>query len=213
MASATYSSSTIVSSVYKCRKNILTQLKTRGYDVSNYDEFSINEVHIMHNKEQLDMLVSDKDNRKVYIKFHLHKKVGPNHLYTTISDLFDMENILDRKTDEIIFISNDDPNDTLIKTMNQIYHTDKTYVNIINIRRLQYNILEHSLVPKHRILSNEEEKTIMEQYNITDKKEHMPTISRFDPVAVAIGIRPDQVCEITRPSKTAIETKYYRYCN
>ena len=39
-----------------------------------------------------------------------------------------------------------------------------------------------------------------------------PELSRFDPVAQAIGIRPGQVCKITRSSKTAIEAPYYRIC-
>jgi DNA-directed RNA polymerase subunit H (RpoH/RPB5) len=39
-----------------------------------------------------------------------------------------------------------------------------------------------------------------------------PDISRFDPVAQIIGIRPGQVCEIIRPSKTAISAYYYRIC-
>jgi DNA-directed RNA polymerase subunit H (RpoH/RPB5) len=52
---------------------------------------------------------------------------------------------------------------------------------------------------------------IMTKYNITDKKQ-FPDISRFDPVARVIGLRPGQVCHIIRPSKTAIETNYYRIC-
>ena len=51
----------------------------------------------------------------------------------------------------------------------------------------------------------------MIRYNITDKVQ-FPDISRFDPVAQVIGLRPGQVCEITRASKTAIESKYYRVC-
>ena len=49
------------------------------------------------------------------------------------------------------------------------------------------------------------------KYNITDDAQ-FPDISRFDPVAKIIGIRPGQVCEIIRPSKTAIDGKYYRIC-
>ena len=52
---------------------------------------------------------------------------------------------------------------------------------------------------------------IMEKYNISDITQ-FPDISRFDPVAQVIGLRPGQVCEITRASKTAIESKYYRVC-
>ena len=39
-----------------------------------------------------------------------------------------------------------------------------------------------------------------------------PELSRFDPVAQTIGIRPGQLCEIIRPSKTAISAPYYRIC-
>ena len=42
---------------------------------------------------------------------------------------------------------------------------------------------------------------------------HFPDISRSDPVAKAIGIRPGEVCEIIRPSKTAISAPYYRICS
>ena len=209
---STHSSSTIVSNVYTSRQNVLKQLKKRGYDTSNYDEFSINEVHIMYNKEQLDMLVKNEKDHKVYIKYHINKKISPNHVYTIVSDLFDMENILNKDTDEIIFISNDDPNDSLIRTINQIYHTDRIFVNVVNIKRLLFNILEHNQVPKHRILDNTEKEKLFTVYNITDGNIQLPSISRFDPVAVAIGMRPGQVCEIIRPSKTAIQSKYYRFC-
>jgi DNA-directed RNA polymerase subunit H (RpoH/RPB5) len=52
---------------------------------------------------------------------------------------------------------------------------------------------------------------IKKKYHI-DEDEQFPTISRFDPVAQAIGLRPGELCEIVRPSKTAITTLYYRMC-
>ena len=39
-----------------------------------------------------------------------------------------------------------------------------------------------------------------------------PEISRFDPVAQAIGLRPKQVCKIIRSSETSITNEYYRIC-
>ena len=75
-----------------------------------------------------------------------------------------------------------------------------------------FNILEHSLVPKHRILSNEEKDSIKKKYYIVNESE-FPEISRFDPVAIAIGLRPNQLCEILRSSKTSITTFYYRLCH
>ena len=51
-----------------------------------------------------------------------------------------------------------------------------------------------------------------EKYNITDNSQ-FPELSRFDPVAQAIGIRPGQLCKIERPSKTAIMADFYRICS
>jgi DNA-directed RNA polymerase subunit H (RpoH/RPB5) len=51
----------------------------------------------------------------------------------------------------------------------------------------------------------------MKKYNIINKGQ-FPDISRFDPVARVIGLRPGQLCHIVRPSKTAIEANYYRIC-
>ena len=53
--------------------------------------------------------------------------------------------------------------------------------------------------------------SIKNKYNIMDDTQ-FPDISRFDPVAQVIGIRPGQVCEIIRPSKSAIKGYYYRIC-
>ena len=41
---------------------------------------------------------------------------------------------------------------------------------------------------------------------------NLPDISRFDPVALAIGMRPGEVCKIIRPSKTSVTGEYYRIC-
>ena len=53
---------------------------------------------------------------------------------------------------------------------------------------------------------------IKERYNIVNDS-GFPTISRFDPVSQVLGIRPGNLCEITRSSKTAITSKYYRICS
>jgi DNA-directed RNA polymerase subunit H (RpoH/RPB5) len=66
-------------------------------------------------------------------------------------------------------------------------------------------------VPSHRILTIPETIKIRSRYNIMNDGQ-FPDISRFDPVAQAIGIRPSEVCEIIRPSKTAISAPYYRIC-
>lgn len=195
--------------VYKSRNILLEILKTRNYDTENYDEFSINEIHTLYNNKQLDMLFKNTNN-KVYVKYFVDKMIRPNNIYEIIEDLFNYEQILIDK-DELIIVIKDEPNETLEKLQNTIYQQDNIYINIINIDRLQFNALKHTLVPFHRILSQEEKEEIIKKYNIVN--DNIPTISRFDPISQVIGIRPGQYCEITRPSKTSITSKFYRICS
>ena len=199
--------------VHKSRQVLLNILKVRGFDISDYDGFSINEIYSLYTNDQLDLLLTNKDtNQKVYIKYYnLNKTVRPNNIHEIIEDLFNIEQILS-PNDQLIIIIKDEPNDTLQKLQRYIFEHDNIFVTIINIDRLQYNILEHSLVPTHRVLTKEETDKIKNIYNIIDDSK-FPTISRFDPVAQVLGIRPGQVCEINRSSKTAITSKFYRICS
>lgn len=43
-------------------------------------------------------------------------------------------------------------NETLTNEVKHIWERDNIFVTIINIKRLQFNILEHQLVPPHRVL-------------------------------------------------------------
>ena len=110
-----------------------------------------------------------------------------------------------------MIIVKDDMNETLINLLKHIWEQDGILIVIQSIKRLQYNILNHTLVPEHRLLTTDEVNEIKLKYNIVDNTQ-FPDISRFDPVAQIIGIRPGQVCEIIRPSKTAINSFYYRIC-
>jgi DNA-directed RNA polymerase subunit H len=124
--------------------------------------------------------------------------------------LFNIEEIL-TKSDTLFIIVKDEVNETLLNTLKHIWEQDKIFIVIQNLKRLQFNILKHELVPPHRVLSVAETAAIRTRYNIMNDGQ-FPDISRFDPVAQAIGIRPGQVCEIIRRSKTAISAPYYRIC-
>jgi DNA-directed RNA polymerase subunit H (RpoH/RPB5) len=123
---------------------------------------------------------------------------------------YNYEEVL-KNEDELIILTKDKPNDTLIKLMRNIYSTEKKYFNIFSVKNLQYNILNHQMVPPHRIIADDEKKEIFERFNITGP-EKFPEIDRFDKVGMLIGLRPDQIVEIIRPSRTAISSIYYRLC-
>ena len=203
-------SSDFISKLYKSRTILLNILEKRDFNTSGYRNNSINEINIQLQNNQLDMLVEDKKGKKIYIKYHLATKIRNNNIYEYIEDLYNLEEILS-KDDDLLIIVKENPNDSLITLMNNVYNTDGIYFNIFNMHDLQYNILEHKLVPHHRVLDDNELDEVKKKFNITNNKQ-FPEISRFDSVAQLIGLRPGQGCVIDRPSKTAIITKYYRLC-
>lgn len=209
--------SSLISSIYKSRTIILDLMKDQGYDTNDYEGFSVNEVNTMKVNNQLDMIlekttedVDIKRKPKIYIRYYLAKTLRPPNLQEMIDDLFNIEEVLS-KYDTLFIVVKDEVNETLINTLKHIWEQDKIFIVIQNLKRLQFNILKHVLVPPHRVLSSTEVIAIKSRYNVMDDNQ-FPDISRFDPVAQAIGIRPGQVCEIIRPSKTAISAPYYRIC-
>jgi len=199
-------------SIYKSRRTILELLGYQNFDVNEYNEFSINEIDAMYNNEQLDMLLNhNKNAKKVYIKYYLtSKQIKPQNLDDIIEDLFTIENVL-TKDDTLIVIIEDEPNDTIISKLKYLYDHDGIFVVIHNIKRLQFNILEHALVPNCVILEDSEIKDLKEKFNINNLKQ-LPEISRFDPQALAICLRPGQICKFERDSATALKYNYYRIC-
>lgn len=215
----TTNSSVLISQISQSRKIVLELMERQGFDVTGYSNFSASEINAMKQNNQLDMLLEQKtstssekspENKKVYIRYYLAKTIRPANLQEMIDDLFILTETL-KKHDTLYIIIKDSVNETLINELKDVWERDGIFIVIESIKCLQFNILKHILVPEHNIMSEDNVKTIMTKYNITDKVQ-FPDISRFDPVARAIGLRPGQVCHISRPSKTAITTDYYRIC-
>ena len=175
-------------------------------------------------KGKKDKDVVETENKKTYVKFHLEKTLSVSHINDLIEDLYVLgvggeiggtglsananDTVLTEK-DTLIIITKQE-----IKTMNQVLNQlslQGRFIVLLSLDRLQFNILNHQYVPNHTILSNDEVVEMMKKYNVMEKSQ-LPDISRYDPVALAIGMRPGEVCSIDRPSKSAISSLYYRVC-
>jgi DNA-directed RNA polymerase subunit H (RpoH/RPB5) len=198
-------------SIYKSRTTLLELLEYQDYNIDDYKGFSINEIDAMYSNDQLDMLLTNESQNKVYVKYYLtNKQIKPQTLDDIIEDLYSIENILTKK-DTLIIVIEDEPNDTIITKIKYLYDHDGIFVVIHNIKRLQFNILNHRLVPECSILNEKEIEELKVKYNIKELKQ-LPEISRFDPQALAMCMRPGNVCRFERDSATAMKYNYYRIC-
>jgi DNA-directed RNA polymerase subunit H len=204
-------SSNRILSIYKSRITIIEQMRNLGYDMTDYSEFSINEIDAMNTNNQLDMLVSREDGQKIYVKYLLNiKQLRKDNLDQLIEDLYDIETVLEKK-DTLIIITNEEPNDTITQRIKYVYDHSGTFIVLHYIKRLQFNILKHTLVPDAQILKEDDLESLKAQYNLKTLMD-LPEISRFDPQALALCLRPKQVIKIDRKSDTALEYNYYRVC-
>ena len=204
--------STRLMKYYKSRNVLLSQLETQGFEVNDYQNFSINEIDAMLNNKKMDMLLSKKDGSKAYVNYLLDSTLRPAVFNNLVYELFETEAALtDRTKDMIIIISQEEPNASVQSALEYMFNKDGYFIVVIPIARLQFNVLEHTLVPKCHILKEEDVAELMQRLNLNDLRK-LPEISRFDPQALAMGIRPGQVVMFERKSPTALVTPYWRYC-
>lgn len=204
-------SSSEISSIYKSRNIVLELMESQNYNVSDYLGFSINEVNIMFTTKQLDMLLTKTNEpTKIYIKYFLLKALRINYIDEMIEDLFYTEEVLSKK-DTLLIITKEEVNETIQNHLKQVWEQDKIFIIVITLKKLQFNVLKHTLVPPQRIITSEEVEIVKKKYNIMENSQ-WPEISRFDPVMLVIGIKPGEICEIIRPNKCSITEKYYRIC-
>ncbi|QLH74813.1 MAG: DNA-directed RNA polymerase subunit H [Methanomassiliicoccales archaeon] len=78
----------------------------------------------------------------------------------------------------------------------------------------QFNVLEHNLVPEHRLLSDEEAEAVLAKLKIS--KDQLPKIRKNDACIKVLekishtDIKEGSIIQITRKSKTAEVAVAYR---
>jgi DNA-directed RNA polymerase subunit H len=207
--------------ISKARQNVLELMDYNGYDTTEYNNFTKSEVNAMNFNQQLDMILTKpSDNSKIFIKFELGKKTAAlidnlrEEYFPATEHLGEMHGETTEypltKHDILYVIFQSDPNQSVVNRLKHIWETDGIYIVPQSLMRLQFNILHHHLVPPHRIMTSKEVLDLKQKRHL--KLEELPRISRFDPVAQAICIKPGEVCEITRASRNSIVSHYYRVC-
>jgi len=78
---------------------------------------------------------------------------------------------------------------------------------------MKFNVLQHKLVPEHRLLNDEESARVLKSLRIT--KDQLPKIKKNDPVIQVLErvhgpISEGRIIKVTRLSETAGVSEAYR---
>ena len=206
--------STLIRDLYVSRNNLIKYLKIQNYNTTDYESFTINEINAMNQgndiTSQLNFEIEHNEDpeRKCSIIYMLKSSIKQSTLENTVLDYYE-ENDSNKCT--LVIVTLNTINDSVQKVIKQLWKKYNEYVAIFDIPGLLFNILEHSFVPKHTKLNDEEKKEIYSKFNIKDDSQ-VPEISIFDPVAKTMLLRPGELCEIIRHDKISFENKFYRVC-
>jgi DNA-directed RNA polymerases I, II, and III subunit RPABC1 len=84
------------------------------------------------------------------------------------------------------------------KAIAKLLQEEKTTVEVFTCLELCLNVLEHDLVPKHELLTEDEKLGVMRDYNVT--AEQIPRIRTTDPPMRWLGVTKNTLVKITRKS-------------
>lgn len=190
--------------LFKVRKTVLEMISDRGIYVPDTENITFEQLSVKFNNNNLDIFIDDETkNIKVYIHFHNEiknfSKADLKNIMTNIISKYNDPNIM------LILVLKEKENSAVSKEL-----LKDTYKNVeVFLRKnLVFNITHHVLVPKHSILTKEEEKELLDKYYTTKGK--LPKLARTDPIAKYYGMKPEQVCKIIRKSPEVGEYIYYR---
>lgn len=209
-----------ITSIFKSRMFILEQLEAIGYDISQYSCFDINQISAMYENDSMDMLLTSNTGTQVFIKYYISssmiQQLKPANLDDMCTELFevgiDSGIKLNAETDSLIVITEHDPKQSITEKLISLFVRRGIYVAVRSISSLQYNVLNSIYVPQHIRMTPEEVEQLKSRYCITNPQTELSEISRFDPPALSILLRPGDIVFIKRPSPTALFAPYYRYC-
>ena len=209
------STNSYIKQLYTSRNTILSYLKNNGYDCSDYENFCFQEINVMKDTDNLSFIVENSLGEKCYVKYEIdvtfkHNVLKKNSIVSLKTKIFDGDEPILTKKDTLFIVTTNYSEDSVHAMIKNSWESEGIFIVLFNLAHLQINILNHSYVPKHVKLTDEEADEFYKRYNVNETQ--IPEISRFDPVARALCLRPKQICKITRYDKISYKNDYYRIC-
>lgn len=188
-------------------------LSERGYDTTEVSDT----MPIITKGECIPPIKLNKADEMIQVHYEVsttrtnHKKIS-----TSVKQIVESINESDnQKHLTIMFIVCDGMTPSVKEACRVLSDKYSIFIQIFPIRSLMFNITKHVIVPKHTRISKESYASyigeFLESLHI-NSLDNIPKIIETDAVAMYIGLRPGDLCKITRPSKSAGVHIVYRYC-
>ena len=205
--------------MYRSRITLLDILKEQGYDTTQYEKFGPWEITAMAvGNTPLAMSLTKKEQSedspytKCRVVYSLQKL--KQRLQSFINNLVDKESPdkVAVENEEVIVIVLEDVGEVFHKEAYSALKRHNLKIRFFKAHTLVYDPRSHTLVPKHTKLPPSEHAEFLKS-NYIRSKSNLPVI-RFheDMIARIMGLVPNDIVKITRPSPSAGLYDVYRVC-
>lgn len=191
---------------YQVRKTTIEMLEDRNFKVSDEDKgLPYQDFASRLDENQIDIIANHKssDVKVAYVSYILDSKTFSKKDLLTKKAFID-ENFPTKEMTVIIIVQ-EKPTPQIAK---ELQNDEFKSYEIFLTKNLMFNITHHEIVPRHIILTEEESKKVLDDYQST--KSQLPKLLSTDPVAKYYGMKSGDICRIIRHSPMTGESIYYR---
>jgi len=190
--------------LFKVRRTVLEMIADRGYIIPEVENITFEQFTAKYNNKNIDIYINDEfKNKKIYVHFHNEVK---NFSKKDLDNI--MQKVITTYNDEninLILLIKEKENSAVTKELSKEAYKN---VEVFLKKTMIFNVTHHIFVPKHILLTKDEENDLLIKYNTVKGK--LPKLSKSDPIAKYYGLKSDQVCKIIRKSPEVGESIYYR---
>lgn len=212
--------------MYRSRRNVLLMLAKQGYDTREYEDEDMAMTEAMMKSGALDMTMRQKEEaggeeeamdeegkeaerRQVTVWYCAAQQFSkPAAVLEKVEQL--RGNGMLRPQDTLYIVGPDDPKDRLTILLNDLWARapeDRVFVAVTTVPRTQIDWAACHGAFKHTRLTAEQTAEIEARFEVPGEPGKLPEISRHDPGAVYIALRPGEICHVARP-----KGDFYRRC-
>ncbi|KAK1366040.1 DNA-directed RNA polymerase RPB5 subunit, eukaryote/virus [Heracleum sosnowskyi] len=190
---------------YLSRRTILEMLRDRGYSIPDSEiEMSLHQFRGIYGQSpdtsRLRISVSHESipSKKILVVFSDRGIIKVNQVRNLAGLITDKESL-----SRLIVVIQDKITDQAMKNWDMFPFK----VEIFQITDLLVNVTKHKMMPKHRLLTNEEKEQLLKKYNVDEKQ--LPRIKVDDAIVRYYAFEKGHVLEVT--SNSEITGSYVSY--